>query len=268
MENKKLLNFLLKDLNELDELFEEKGNNSFDSLEMEFLQSRLKSSKKLVQILIERENQVQEDTSEPVVSIESLPEIETKQEESIVNEIPKEEKPREPEIEPEVKIEALVEAVQETTIEETVEEEVEMVEETIQEIQVENKIELVAKDFDEVDLEEEEEDESAGRTLGDSFLKEKSVNDLIAGDVGKLEHKLSNLPVESIQAAIGINDRFQYIRELFNGSADVFVRTVTELDTKKDLKEAVNYLQQNFKWKKTETSLKFVNLVKRRFPHD
>jgi len=264
MENKKLLNFLLKDLNELDELFEEKGNNSFDSLEMEFLQSRLKSSKKLVQILIERENQVQEDTSEPVVSIESLQEIETKQEENIENEIPEEEKPWEPEVE----IEAVVEAVPEITIEETVEEEVELVEETVQKIQVENKIELANNGFDEVELEEENEPENTSKTLGDSFLKEKSVNDLIAGDIGKLEHKLSNRPIDSIQAAIGINDRFQYIRELFDGNAEVFVKTVSDLDTKKDLKEAVNYLQQNFKWKKTETSLKFVNLVKRRFPHD
>ena len=47
MENKKLLNFLLKDLSELEELFDEKGNGNFDELEMQFLQTRLKSSKKL-----------------------------------------------------------------------------------------------------------------------------------------------------------------------------------------------------------------------------
>jgi hypothetical protein len=34
------------------------------------------------------------------------------------------------------------------------------------------------------------------------------------------------------------------------------------------ISEAVNFLQQNFKWKKNETSLKFVNLVKRRFPNE
>ncbi len=104
--------------------------------------------------------------------------------------------------------------------------------------------------------------------MGDSFLKEKSVNDLISAESGKLEHKLSNRPVISIQAAIGINDRFQYIRELFEGKSEIFLKTVSEIDNMNDIKEAVHYLQQNFKWKKNETSLKFVNLVKRRFLHE
>jgi hypothetical protein len=86
--------------------------------------------------------------------------------------------------------------------------------------------------------------------------------------MSKLEHKLSNRPVSSIQSAIGINDRFQYIRELFEGSADNFVKAVSDLDSMNDIKEAVDYMQKNFKWKKNESSLKFVNLIKRRFPHE
>jgi hypothetical protein len=62
--------------------------------------------------------------------------------------------------------------------------------------------------------------EAASR-LGDSFLKGKSVNDLITDQI-KLEFKLSNRPVSSIQSAIGINDRFQYIRELFDGDNQNF----------------------------------------------
>jgi hypothetical protein len=120
----------------------------------------------------------------------------------------------------------------------------------------------------ELQLEEEEPVVAHHKTLGDSFLKEKSVNDIIGDDFSKLEHKLSNRPVSSIQAAIGINDRFQYIRELFEGSADSFAKTVADLDSMNDIKEAVNYLQTHFKWKKNETSLKFVNLIKRRFPNE
>jgi len=104
--------------------------------------------------------------------------------------------------------------------------------------------------------------------LGDSFTKEKSVNDLIDIESSNLEHKLSNRPVDSIKKAIGINDKFQYIRELFEGNAERFVDAVTELDEKKDINEAVDYLKQNFKWQKNETSLKFINLVKRRFTNE
>jgi hypothetical protein len=120
----------------------------------------------------------------------------------------------------------------------------------------------------ELQLEDEELVDIHNKRLGDSFLKEKSVNDIRSDDMSKLEHKLSNRPVSSIQSAIGINDRFQFIRELFEGSADNFVKAVTDLDSMKDMKEAVDYLQTNFKWKKNESSLKFVNLIKRRFPNE
>jgi hypothetical protein len=118
----------------------------------------------------------------------------------------------------------------------------------------------------EVELEEEEQVET-DRRLGDSFLKGKSVNDIIE-DQNKLEFKLSNRPVESIQTAIGINDRFQYIRELFDGKPEKFKETVSSIDSMNNIQEAVVFLQQNFKWKKNETSLKFVNLIKRRFAND
>ena len=83
-----------------------------------------------------------------------------------------------------------------------------------------------------------------------------------------MEFKLSNRPVSSIKSAIGINDRFQFIRELFDGNADKFAETVSKIDEMKNIGEAVEYLRQSFKWKKNETSLKFVGLVKRRFSND
>ena len=55
----------------------------------------------------------------------------------------------------------------------------------------------------------------------------------------KLENKISNSPVRSIQAAIGINDRYQYIRELFDGNAERFTEAVTDLDKMGSIQEAV-----------------------------
>jgi hypothetical protein len=120
----------------------------------------------------------------------------------------------------------------------------------------------------ELQMEDEEPVDIHNKRLGDSFSKERSVNDLMSADFSNLEHKLSNRPVTSIQSAVGINDRFQYIRELFEGSTENFTKTVTELDSMNDIREAVNYLQANFKWKKNDTSLKFVHLVKRRFSNE
>lgn len=207
MENKKLLKILLKDMGELEELIAEvKASRQFDTLEMEFIHTRVKGILQAVQLLDAKEETVQaEIKKEPEVSEEP-------QEKTDAGEPFKE----------------------------------------------------ITENEDDVVLEEENEIADAVSRLGDSFLKGKSLNDLIT-DQNKLEFKLSNRPVSSIQAAIGINDRFQYIRELFDGDNQKFLETVKTLDSKQNIKEAVDYLRNNFKWKKNETSLKFVNLVKRRF---
>ena len=80
MENKKLLKFLLKDLIELDELISEKKENSFDEMEMEFLQTRVSGAKRMIQILHDREGL-------PVNKVDVIPEPEVKDEEQFAEEI-------------------------------------------------------------------------------------------------------------------------------------------------------------------------------------
>jgi len=264
MENKKLLKFLLKDLSELDELFTEKDNNSFEDLEMEFLKNRIKGAKKLVQILFERENN-------SLIEIKNKPKIEAI--ETVIEKIEVQEIVGEKQIVAEVEKEPFIEEIPEIIVASDIQQE-ELIEEPVEEIK--EKFQVQAEGVEEEPIEINEELELAGeevadeanQRLGDSFSKEKSVNDLVNTDNTKLEYKLSNRPVSNIQSAIGINDRFQFIRELFDGNADNFSKTVTEIDAMKDIKEAVGYLQQNYKWKKNETSLKFVNLVKRRFSNE
>ena len=262
MENKKLLKFLLKDLIELDELISEKKENSFDEMEMEFLQTRVSGAKRMIQILHDREDL-------PVNKVDTITEPEVKDEEQFAEEIIEEPVKKTPvveeiaESEPEEEVE---EIINKSEIKEPVEpEELEPVAEA--EL-VKEEQEPETEEKHEVELQEEKVVDEANHRLGDSFSKEKSVNDLIDAESSNLEHKLSNRPVESIKKSIGINDRFQYIRELFEGNAEKFVNAVTELDEKKDINEAVDYLKKNFEWKKNETSLKFVNLVKRRFSNE
>ncbi len=276
MENKKLLKFLLNDLSELDELVSEKGSNGFDELEMEFMHTRIKGVKQLIQILYDRESSPQSEVVQQQKVEDKIVEL---TEEKIIaaggavkNEAQKEVEEKGFQAE-EITEDLVAEIVEENEETVTIEPE--------NEIQYDNKIDGpiegaeekingVQENLDEtnVELNEEEVVDEALHRLGDSFTKEKSVNDLMGTDNSNLEHKLSNRPVANIQAAIGINDRFQYIRELFEGKAEAFSNAVVELDSKKDIKEAVEYLQQNFKWKKNETSLKFINIIKRRFSHE
>jgi len=266
MENKKLLKFLHVNLSELEELVADKANNTFDDFEMEFLQSRLKESKKLVQRLVASQNE-KPSSGQGMVKPEKKVEAETQKKEVKIEKaatIPeKEEKIEEASIKSDAEVST--EEISEIPVkeEQKFQPEKKKEEETVNDEKQSVPVKS-SKEGDDMELEDEESDNKDKR-LGDSFLKGKSVNELLAGVGSNLEHKLSNRPVASIQTAIGINDRFQYTRELFDGSADVFTETVKKLDQMNNIHEAVKYLQYNFKWKKNETSLKFVNLVKRRF---
>ena len=296
MDNKKLFKFLHKDISEIEELFAEKGTEGFDELEMEFIRTRFSGAKHIIQLLSEKDIPAQrvivpnpivkEESAEPVVketessvatqttlsaaeqeSLKSLSDFEEelKQEENSIESVKEEVEALQSEIE--------AEAVEESAVEEKEDEK----EEQAPEVEDEKEQEITegpeeqeeAKDkVEEAEEADEDEPKEVSNRIGDRAIKEKSVNDLLSGnDDKKLEYKISNSPVKSIQAAIGINDRYQYIRELFGGNAETFTKTVVDLDNLRDIQQAVSYLQENFKWKKTETSLKFVNLVKRRFPN-
>lgn len=300
MDNKKLLKFLYKDIAEIEELVTEKGSEGFDEFEVEFIQSRFKGAKQLIQILSEKENKqlkkirprpVEETKEEEEVlvpkkeveveeklSVEPTSKLSEEEEKRLQSLSDFEEEIKEEELEhaeDPVKVEAVKEVevsvptvVVQPEVEEEFEESVQAESQTAEEEVAPVEANESNEDESKVELEDEAEVDEANNRLGDSFSKEKSVNEFLGNDGSKkLEYKISNSPVDSIKSAIGINDRYQYIRELFEGNGETFSKAVTELDNMNTIQEAVTYLQQNYKWKKNDTSLKFVNLVKRRFPN-
>lgn len=224
MENKKIINILLKDMGELEELISEiKTGNKFNLQDIEFLHTRSKGILQLMQML---------NNTEP--DIKTHPEFKGK--------------------EPEAENSAAINTVCKKN--------------TAEEINIPAEPgTTTAESLPGNNIEPEEIKTEANRRLCDSFTKGKSLNDTLE-DCNKLEFKLSNRPVNNIQIAIGINDRFQYIRELFDGSSEKYNDTVASLDSMSSIVDALSYLQQNFQWQQNETSLKFVNLVKRRFANE
>jgi len=307
MDNKKLLKFLYKDIAEIEELFAEKGAEGFDKFEIEFIQGRFKGAKQLIQILNEKEEggegksqsqsqviaedadlmEEEADKTEEVVAAVVSPTEEEKESLEALSDFEEELKEKgEEKAEPEgkakkedaVEVAAAIakvetEAKEEEKFKEQSQSKEESQSQVLDEVEEDDKaseeqMQNSISDEQDVELDADEEISEANKRLGDSFLKEKSVNELLGSDEsGKLEYKISNSPVRNLNAAIGINDRYQYIRELFEGSADKFVETVGALDEMNSIQEAVSFLQKNHKWKKNEISLKFVNLVKRRFPN-
>lgn len=269
MENKKLLNILQKDMNELEELIAEiKIQGNFNALEMEFVHTRAKGVLQLIQLLNKTQSNGNIEDTIKNERIEQLKETVSEIREEVTDN--SEDDNGKIEIEELEKKKVEKEFHNETDIEKqnVVEKEsYEKPEDKVKPGKNEVSEQYESSDEEDDDMLDEEEIKQSGSTLGDSFLKGKSINDILT-DQNKLEFKLSNRPVESIKTAIGINDRFQYIRELFDGNSEQFSDAVQILDSKQNIKEAVDYLKKNFKWKKSETSLKFVNLVKRRFQNE
>ena len=98
----------------------------------------------------------------------------------------------------------------------------------------------------------------------ESFKKENSLNDSI-GETKSAEPPLTNGPITSLRAAIGLNDRFLFIREIFANNTDKYNTVIDKLDKLETIQQAVDYLKANLTLQKNETSMKFVDLLKRRF---
>jgi hypothetical protein len=78
--------------------------------------------------------------------------------------------------------------------------------------------------------------------------------------------KLQSKPISSIKSAIGINDKFKLIRDLFNEDSESYAKAIAKLDSCNDFNEAFNYITTSFNWDMEEESVQFIlDLVRRKF---
>ncbi|MEI9955464.1 MAG: hypothetical protein WDM90_03940 [Ferruginibacter sp.] len=97
-----------------------------------------------------------------------------------------------------------------------------------------------------------------------------SVNDRLKQSNPDLGDALIETPIRDLKKAIGINDRFLYINELFRGDETMYERSIKTINTFSILPEAEYWIQRELKTKigwddKNETVKQFIQLVKRRF---
>ncbi len=83
------------------------------------------------------------------------------------------------------------------------------------------------------------------------------------------KERFSNLqggPIESISGSIGINDRFYFIREVFEGNSENFKKSLEFLDKAGNFNEAYNYLKgQLIVDMDSEATQSLLNLIRRKF---
>jgi hypothetical protein len=105
--------------------------------------------------------------------------------------------------------------------------------------------------------------------LGDKLKGEKHfVYETLAEKAVKqnISTQLQSKPISSIISAIGINDKFKLIRNLFNEDPEAYAKTISKLDSCSDFNEAFNYITTSFNWDMEDESVQFIlDLVRRKF---
>ena len=88
----------------------------------------------------------------------------------------------------------------------------------------------------------------------------------------ELSEKLSSMPIKDLSTAMGINDRFLTVNELFGGDNDAFKECIKHINELGSYDEAKSYLlynaAQQFDWssaKRLKKAAGFISLVQRRF---
>lgn len=97
-----------------------------------------------------------------------------------------------------------------------------------------------------------------------------SLNERLKESRLDLADKLTDAPIRDLRKAIGINDRFLYINELFRGDEAMYERSIKTINNFSILPEAEYWIQRELKvkigWKDQDEVVKqFDQLVRRRF---
>ena len=98
-----------------------------------------------------------------------------------------------------------------------------------------------------------------------------SLNEILKEDKEELSKTLQNSPIKDLKKAIGINDRFLFINELFQGDETSFERSIKTINGFSIYAEAEFWIRRELKTKlgwdlQSESVKQFDALVKRRFP--
>lgn len=115
--------------------------------------------------------------------------------------------------------------------------------------------------------ESEEEPADEAPIIADKFTNKRFRHDDLANQNQKqdLSAKLQSKPINDINKAIGINDRFLFIRELFEGNKSHYHETVEILNNIDTFENALAFIQDEFDWDmEAPTAQKFIELIRRK----
>jgi hypothetical protein len=108
------------------------------------------------------------------------------------------------------------------------------------------------------------------KEVNDAGVQAESLNDKLKQGKTELIEVLKETPVKDLRKAVGINDRFLFINELFRGDENMYERSIKTINSFNIYAEAEYWISRELKlklgWNKDASSVQqFDQLVKRRF---
>lgn len=111
----------------------------------------------------------------------------------------------------------------------------------------------------------------AGKNINDAAAnRPESLNEKLKQSKIELSELLTDVPVRDLRKAIGVNDRFLFINELFRGDEAMYERSIKTINNFSIFPEAQYWIQRELKvkigWREDNPFVQqFDQLVKRRF---
>lgn len=103
-----------------------------------------------------------------------------------------------------------------------------------------------------------------------NVVEEKSLNDKLKQNRVELSESLTSTPIKDLRKAIGVNDRYLFISELFRGDESMYERSIKTIQGFSIFAEAEFWIRRELKlklgWNAKDPHVKqFDELVRRRF---
>ena len=159
-------------------------------------------------------------------------------------------------------------------IQEKEEEEIEVIEEILEEEvtearpfikEQERKNEsLISEEDQEKDVEDRDTKEESIKKIDPIF---STLNDKLHESSGhNLQEKIKKSKLDDIQSAIGINDQFLFIRELFENKSEAYRSAINYINSEDDYTKIVSYFNTSQKWDSEDVNvIQVYDLIKRKF---
>jgi len=104
--------------------------------------------------------------------------------------------------------------------------------------------------------------------IAEKFQKSKQfINETLAKEKNHkdISTKMQSKPISDISSSIGLNDKFLFIKELFDGNNETYLQTIDYLNKAVELDPTIKYLEGKFDWDMDDPTVqKLTDLIKRK----